>query len=58
MKRFSIADDADIEQELKDYKQELVTNKLMPEDKADILSSSQKAMEDDAETWAKSLPDN
>lgn len=58
MKRFSIADDADIEQELKDYKQELVTNKLMPEDKADILSSSQKAMEDDAETWVKSLPDN
>ena len=58
MKRFSIADDADIEQELKDYKQELVINKLMPEDKADILSSSQKAMEDDAETWAKSLPDN
>ena len=58
MKRFSIADDADIEQELKDYKQALVTNNLMPEDKADILSSSQKAMEDDAETWAKSLPDN
>ena len=58
MKRFSIADDADIEKELKEYKQDLVTNKLMPEDKADILSSSQKAMEDDAEAWAKSLPDN
>ena len=58
MKRFSIADDADIEQELKEYKQELVTNKLMPAEKADILSSSQKAMEDDAEEWAKSLPDN
>ena len=58
MKRFSLADDADIEQELKDYKQELVTNKLMPADKADILSSSQQAMEDDAASWAKSLPDN
>lgn len=58
MKRFSIADDADIEKELKEYKQDLVTNKLMPEDKADILSSSQKAMEDDAENWAKSLPNN
>ena len=30
MKRFSIADDADIEKELKEYKQDLVTNKLMP----------------------------
>lgn len=58
MKRFSIADDADIEKELKEYKQDLVTNKLMPADKADILSSSQKAMEDDADEWAKSLPDN
>lgn len=58
MKRFSIADDADIEKELKEYKQDLVTNKLMPADKADILSSSQKAMEDDAESWAKTLPDN
>ena len=58
MKRFSIADDADIEKELKDYKQDLVTNKLMPADKADILSSSQRAMEDDADEWAKTLPDN
>lgn len=58
MKRVSLADDADIDKELKEYKQELVTNKLMPADKADILSSSQKAMEDDAEEWAKSLPDN
>ena len=56
MKRFSIA--ADIEKELKEYKQDLVTNKLMPVEKADILSSSQKAMEDDADEWAKSLPDN
>lgn len=58
MKRFSIADDADIEKELKEYKQDLVTNKLMPAEKADILSSSQKAMEDDADAWAKTLPDN
>lgn len=58
MKRVSLADDADIDKELKEYKQELVTNKLMPADKADILSSSQKAMEEDAETWAKTLPDN
>ena len=58
MKRVSIADDADIDKELKEYKQELVTNKLMPADKADILSSSQKAMEEDAEAWAKTLPDN
>ncbi len=58
MKRFSIADDADIGKALKEHQQDLVRNKLMPAEKADILSSSQQAMEDDAENWAKTLPDN
>ena len=38
MKHFSIADDADIDKELTDYKQELVTNSLISADKADILT--------------------
>lgn len=58
MKRVSFADDADIDKELKEYKQELVTNNLMSADDADILSSSEQAAKDDAKAWAKSLPDN
>lgn len=57
MKHVSLADDADIEKELTEYKQELVTNSLMPADKADILSSSEQAAKDDAKTWASTLPD-
>lgn len=57
MKRISIADDADIDKELTEYKQELVTNSLMPVDKADILSSSEQAAKDDAKAWANQLPD-
>lgn len=57
MKRIAIADDADIEKELTEYKQELVTNSLMPADKADIISSSDKAAKDDAKQWANQLPD-
>lgn len=56
MKRVSIADDADIDKELTEYKQELVTNRLMPAEQADLRSSSEQAAKDDAEAWAKSLP--
>lgn len=56
MKRVTIADDADIEKELTEYKQEIVTNKLMPAEGADILSSSEQAAKDDAKAWANSLP--
>lgn len=56
MKHFSIADDADIDKELTDYKQELVTNSLMPAEHADILSSSEQAAKDDAKAWANALP--
>lgn len=58
MKRISIADDADIDKELTEYKQELVTNSLMSVDKADILSSSEQAAKDDAKAWANTLPNN
>lgn len=56
MKRFSIADDADVEKELTEYKQDLVTNKLMPQDAAHERSSSEEAMRTEAKAWAESLP--
>lgn len=55
MKRLSIADDADVEKELTEFKQDLITEKLMPAETADITSSSEQAAKDDAEAWAKSL---
>jgi hypothetical protein len=58
MKRIALADDADIAKELTEYKQELITNNLMPADKADIISSSEQAAKDDAKSWANSLPNN
>lgn len=56
MKRVSISDDADVEKELTDYKQELVTNRLMPEQTAGVTSSSEQAAKDDAHNWAQTLP--
>ena len=56
MKRFSMADDADIEKELTEYKQDLVTNKLMPQDAAHEMSGSEEAMRSEAKAWAESLP--
>lgn len=58
MKRISLADDADIDKELTEYKQELVTNNLMPAERADIISSSEQAAKDDAKSWANLLPNN
>lgn len=57
MKHFSIADDADIEKVLTEYKQDLITSKLMPAEKVDILTSSEQAVKDDAKSWASTLPD-
>lgn len=56
MKHFSIADDADIDKVLTEYKQDLITSKLMSAEKADILSSSEQAVKDDAKAWANNLP--
>ena len=58
MKHISLADDADIEKELTEHKQELVTNNLMPADTANIISSSEQAAKDDAKLWANTLPNN
>ena len=56
MKRVSFAEDADLDKELADYKQELVTNNLMPKEQAHETGSSKEAMEADAKAWAESLP--
>lgn len=58
MKRISLSDDADIDKELTEYKQELVTNNLMSAKEADIISSSEKAAKDDAKAWANLQPNN
>lgn len=56
MKRFSIAEDADFVKELTDYKQDLVTAKLMPAESAGEQGTSEQAMKDAAKAWAETLP--
>ena len=56
MKRVSFADDADLDKELEEYKQELVTNNLMPKEQAHETGSNKQAMEASAKAWAESLP--
>lgn len=56
MKRVSFADDADLDKELADYKQELVTNNLMPKDATLEKGGKDEAMKADAKSWAESLP--
>lgn len=56
MKRVAFADDADLDKELTDYKQELVTNNLMPKDAASERGGKDEAMKADAKSWAESLP--
>ena len=58
LKRMTFADDADIDKELADLKQEMVNNHLMPKEQAhETGKADEKAMKADAEAWAKSLPD-
>lgn len=57
MKRFTIADDADVDKELADIKQDLVNNSLLPQNGAEQRATSEKMMEADAEAWAKKLAD-
>lgn len=58
MKRFSVAEDADIEKELSEYKQELVNSSLMPENGgAGQRATEDKLMEAEADRWVKTLPD-
>ena len=56
MKRVSFADDADLDKELSEYKQELVTNSLLPKDAAGEQGSKDADMKAAAKSWAESLP--
>ena len=59
MKRVSFADDADLDKELAEYKQELVNNNLMGKGNAfEAGGNAEESMKADADAWAKSLPDN
>ncbi len=57
VKRISIADDADIEKELTELKQELVNEKLLPADAGGDKGSEAGLIKTEADEWAKSLPD-
>lgn len=58
LKHMTFADDADIDKELADIRQEMVNDKLMPKEQAhERGKADEKAMQADAEAWAKSLPD-
>lgn len=57
MKNFAIGDDADVEKELTQFKQDLVTNNLMPKDATEQQSGFEAQLKESAEAWAKSLPD-
>lgn len=56
MKRVSFADDDDLDKELSEYKQELVTNSLLPKDAAGEQGNKDAAMKAEAKSWAESLP--
>lgn len=56
MKRVSFAEDADIDKELADYKQELVNNNLVPKEQAHETGATEAAMKEAAKSWAESLP--
>lgn len=57
MKRCTLAEDADIDKELEAFKQDLVTNNLMPKGQTHEVGTTLDAMKADAQSWAKSLPD-
>lgn len=57
-KRLSIAEDADIDAELASFKQDLVSNSLMPKGQAHEAGKMDLTQaKEDAKTWAASLPD-
>lgn len=55
IKRLSIADDADIEKELTEIKQEIVNSTLPTKEEVNFLTTSEKDAELDAEEWVKNL---
>lgn len=57
VKRLSIAADADIDAELASFKQELVSNSLMPKGQAHEIGVDVTQAKADAKAWAAGLPD-
>lgn len=58
VKRLHIADDADIDAELTNFKQELVNNSLMPKGQAHEAGKIDLTQaKEEAKSWAASLPD-
>lgn len=58
VKRLHIADDADIDAELTNFKQEFVNNSLMPKGQAHEAGKVDLTQaKEDAKTWAAGLPD-
>lgn len=57
VKRLSIAEDADIDAELASFKQELVSNSLMPKGQAHEIGVDVTQAKADAKAWAAGLPD-
>nr|DAF37266.1 MAG TPA: hypothetical protein [Caudoviricetes sp.] len=55
MKHFHIGENDDVEKVLSEYKQELVTNSLLPKE-GNIKSTSDAEMQAEAKAWAESLP--
>lgn len=56
MKRVSFAEDADLDKELADYKQELVNNNLVSKDSSFETGKTEDAMKTEAKSWAESFP--
>jgi len=56
VKRLNFDEEADIDKELADIKQEMVSHNLMPKDAALETGAKEDAMKADAKSWAESLP--
>lgn len=57
VKRLHIAEDADIDAELAAFKQDLVSNSLMPKGQAHEIGVDETQAKADAKAWAAGLPD-
>ena len=56
MKHYNIADDADIDASLTEFKQDLITSNLMPKDAVHEHGKQEAQMQADAKAFAESLP--
>lgn len=57
LKRITLADDADVDKELADLRQDLVNHNLMPKEQSHETGTTTEQMKADAQSWAKGLPD-